>query len=101
MNYAHHYWLDHYGEKPGKSVFTRFEGESHRLYQLLDAQLGKQKYVALVDRPTIADYSFYSWVNIASFGKLDISGYKNINRWLEELRADKDIQNADEKLPKT
>ncbi|CAO1615852.1 unnamed protein product [Parajaminaea phylloscopi] len=100
VNYAHHYWKGTYDEEPCKSVFTRFEGEAHRLYQLLDQQLGRQKYVALPDRATIADWSFYSWVNIASFGKLDISGYKNVVRWLDELRADKQIQAADDKLPK-
>jgi glutathione S-transferase len=91
VNYAHHYWKGTYGEEPCKSVFTRFEGESHRLYKLLDDQLGRQaargsQWIAL-DRPTIADYSFYAWVTIAGFGKLDISGYSNVTKWLETLRA--------------
>lgn len=99
VNYAHHYWEATYSEAPCKSVFTRFEGESHRLYELLDAQLGRSKYVAL-DRPTIADYAFYPWVAIAGFGKLDISKYKNVTRWCDELNNDADVKKADGKLPK-
>ncbi|CAO1614853.1 unnamed protein product [Sympodiomycopsis kandeliae] len=104
VNYAHHYWKPTYGEEPCKSVFTRFEGETHRLYKLLDEQLQHQQargsqWVAL-DRPTIADYSFYPWVNIASFGKIDISPYKHVTKWLDALNADKQVKDADAKLPK-
>lgn len=105
LNYYHHYWEATYNEKPCKSVFTRFEGDSHRLYKVLDEQLGRQaqrgsQWIAL-DRPTIADFAFYSWVNIAEFGKLDISGYKNVAKWRQMLTADKDVKEADSKLPKS
>ncbi len=66
---SHHYWEGTYGEKPQKSAFTRFEGESARLYQVLEDQLKKQQqrgssFIAL-DRPTIADFAFWSWTRIA------------------------------------
>ena len=104
VNYAHHYWEGTYGEKPCKSVFTRFEGETHRLYKVLEQQLeaqnGKGKKFIATDRLSIADISFYVWVNIASFGKVDLSPYKNVNAWLENIRADPQVQSADKKLPK-
>ena len=105
LNYAHHYWEATYGEKASKADFTRFEGESHRLYKVLDDQLAAQakrgsQWVAL-DRPTIADFAFYPWVNIAAFGKLDISSYKNVTKWVATLTADKDVKTADSKLPKS
>lgn len=98
-------WEPTYGEKPCKSVFTRFEGEAHRLYQILDNQLGRQAqrgspWIAL-DRATLADYAFYPWVNIAGFGKLDLSPYKNVNKWLEAIQNDQQVQSADKKLPKS
>ena len=67
VNFAHHYWQS-YGEEPQKSVFTRFEGETARLYTLLDEQLARQQkrgshFVAL-DRPTIADFAFWPWVRM-------------------------------------
>lgn len=104
LNYVHHYWEPTYGEKASKADLTRFEGESHRLYQILDDQLGAQQkrgsqYIAL-DRPTIADFAFYPWVHIAGFGKLDISKYKNVVKWHDTLEADKDVKTADSKLPK-
>ncbi|PWN22627.1 glutathione S-transferase [Microstroma glucosiphilum] len=105
VNFLHHYWKGAYGEEPQKSAFTRFEGETHRLYKILDDQLARQssrgsQYIAL-DRPTIADYSFYAWVNIASFGKVDISPYTHVVKWLETINADPQIKAADDKLPKS
>jgi glutathione S-transferase len=66
----------------------------------MDDQLAKSKFIAL-DRPTIADFAFYSWVNIAEFGKLDISQYKNVGKWRQAMKDDKDVQTADSKLPKS
>lgn len=68
------FWESSYGEKTPKSALTRFEGESYRLYQILEDQLKRQNargspWVAL-DRPTIADWAFFPWVRIASIGKL-------------------------------
>lgn len=105
LNYYHHYWESTYSEKPSKSVFTRFDGECHRLYAILEAQLQKQKargskFIAL-DRPTLADISFYPWINIAGFGKLDLSPYPEVQSWLKALQADGDVVKADSKLPKS
>jgi glutathione S-transferase len=81
-----------------------FEGETHRLYELLDSQLAQQaqrgsQWIAL-DRPTIADFTFYPWVAIAGFGKIDTAPYKHVTKWLQTLQADKDVKTADSKLPK-
>jgi glutathione S-transferase len=105
LNYVHHYWEPTYGEKATKADLTRFDGESHRLYKVLDDQLAAQakrgsQWIAL-DRPTIADFAFYPWVHIASFGKLDISSYKNVVKWHDTLAADKEVKEADSKLPKS
>lgn len=59
LNYALHYWLSTYGEEASKSVFTRFEGETHRLYKLLDEQLEQQaargsQWIALVSGRDLA-----------------------------------------------
>ncbi|UZJ51427.1 hypothetical protein CBS101457_000747 [Exobasidium rhododendri] len=94
-----------YGVEASKADLTRFEGESYRLYQVLDDQLAAQAkkgsaWIAL-DRPTIADYAFYPWVHIAGFAKLDITPYKNVVKWHAALEADKDVQEADSKLPKS
>jgi glutathione S-transferase len=57
------------------------------------------KFIA-TDRLSIADISFFAWVNIAGFGKVDLSPYKYVNAWLDNLKADSEIQAADKKLPK-
>ena len=86
------------------TCYRSFEGETHRLYELLDSQLAQQaqrgsQWVAL-DRPTIADFTFYPWVAIAGFGKIDTAPYKHVTKWLQTLQADKDVKTADSKLPK-
>ncbi|PWY97338.1 glutathione S-transferase [Testicularia cyperi] len=100
--FAHNYWEGAYGEKPRKDVFTRFEGETHRLVKLLEDQLAKQKqrgsdFIAL-DRPTIADFAFWPWIRIAGFGKLDFSSYPNVTKWCETIENDAHSKKAMEKL---
>jgi len=57
-------------------------------------------FIAL-DRPTLADFSYYPWVNIAGFGKLDLSPYPEVGNWLKALQKDGDVVKADSKLPKS
>jgi len=103
VNYVHHYWEQTYGEKPQKSAFTRFEGETARLYQVLEDQLKRQEqrgssFIAL-DRPTIADFAFWPWVRIASFGNIDLSPYPAVQKWCATIENDAKSQAAVGKLP--
>ncbi len=100
LNWGIHYFESAYGEAPQKAFFTRFEGETHRLYKLLDDRLAQQKFVGLPDRVTIADLAFVSWVNIYEFAKLDIKQpYPHVYKWLEQLRAEPQFKKASDKLP--
>ena len=103
VNFLHHYWSGAYGEKPQKSAFTRFEGETARLYQVLEDQLQKQEqrgssFIAL-DRPTIADFAFWTWVRIAGFGNIDLSPYPAVQKWCATIENDAKSQAAIQKLP--
>ncbi|GAC77432.1 glutathione S-transferase [Moesziomyces antarcticus T-34] len=103
VNYLIHYWQGTYGEEPQKSAFTRFEGEAARLYQVLEDQLKKQQqrgssFIAL-DRPTIADFAFWTWVRIASFGNIDLSPYPAVQKWCATIENDAKSQAAVAKLP--
>lgn len=103
VNFLYHYWQGAYGEKPQKSAFTRFEGETARLYQVLEDQLSKQQqrgssFIAL-DRPTIADFAFWPWVRIAGFGNIDLSPYPAVRKWCAALENDAKSQAAIHKLP--
>lgn len=106
LNFARSYWELSYGEIPSKGVLTRFEGEIHRLYKLLNDQLAGQaeknsQWIAL-DRPTLADFAFYPWVNLAVHGEysFEVSSYKHLVRWHKTMSTDKDVQAADVMLPK-
>ncbi|UZJ55578.1 hypothetical protein CBS101457_004898 [Exobasidium rhododendri] len=106
LHNVHHFWQLMYGEKASESDFTRFDGESRRLYKVLDDRLAEQsrrgsQWIAL-DRPTIADFAFFPRVRIAhSIAKLDLSPYKNIVDWHDRLAADKEVMEADSRLPKS
>jgi glutathione S-transferase len=95
LNVAHIYWEKFYDEKPSSGVFARFVTESHRLYKVLDDRLAAQaekgsQWIAL-DRQTIADHAFYSWVRIAPYAKLDISQYTHVVQWRDALAVDEAV----------
>lgn len=103
MNFLVHYWQGAYGEAPQKSAFTRFEGETYRLYQVLEDQLKRQEargssFIAL-DRPTIADFAFWTWARIAGFGNIDLSPYPTVQKWCATIENDAKSQAAIQKLP--
>lgn len=90
-----------YGEEPSQSVFTCFENEFQRLYNTLDNQLTLQaqkgsQWITL-DRPSIADFAFHTWVRIAFTGEQDISQYTHVVKWRDALAADKEVERAQSK----
>jgi GST-like protein len=68
------------------AAIERFTKEAERLFKVLDKRLGESKYLA--GDFSIADIINFTWPNAArTFIGLDLSGYKNLTRWLDELAA--------------
>jgi glutathione S-transferase len=59
---------------------------SQQLLGLIDEELSGQKWLA-GDHATIADVALYAYVARAPEGGIDLSGYNQIRRWLNEVEA--------------
>ena len=67
-------------------AIERFTKESERLFRVLDKRLGDERYLA--GEFSIADIMNFTWPNAArTFIGMDLTGYKNLSRWLDELQA--------------
>ena len=65
---------------------ARYRKEVARLYGVLDAQLGKQRYVA-GDFYSIADSAIYPWASLWEGQQQTLNDKPNLSRWLDELAA--------------
>ncbi|KAK2626113.1 hypothetical protein QTJ16_004375 [Diplocarpon rosae] len=65
----------------------RYVGESERLYGVLDIQLADRDFLVGPGRGkySIADIASFSWVNVAYFAGVDLSKFKNVERWWKSI----------------
>jgi glutathione S-transferase len=65
----------------------RYVGESERLYGILDIQLADRDYLVGPGRGkySIADIASFSWVNWAYFAGVDLSKFKNVEKWWKRI----------------
>jgi glutathione S-transferase len=94
---------NHIGNAMGKLLFNRvihkfFEAPSNqkeieeaegfldRFLPIIDAQLGKTKYLAS-DELSIADLMLLAWLDPAELVGFDLSNYGNIVKWRKDLKS--------------
>jgi GSH-dependent disulfide-bond oxidoreductase len=66
-------------------AIERFTKEAERLFRVLDKRLGEVPYLA--GEYSIADIMNFTWPNAArTFIGMDLSAYKHLTRWLDELQ---------------
>ena len=82
LGQAHHF--NFYAKIKNQYSIDRYSNEANRLYQVLDTQLSKNKYVA-GNKFTIADISILPWSRSYEKQNVDIEKYKNVVRWRNEL----------------
>jgi GST-like protein len=90
----------------GKSEFAekRFLDLGKKIYEYLDKQLAKSKYLAC-DEYTIADIATFPWLCRHEWHDVGIKKYKNLSRWYEDISKRKavikgyDPENLGEKIP--
>lgn len=61
----------------------RYQGETKRLYRVMDKRLGEVEYLA--GDYSIADMATYPWVKINHFHEIEIDEYPNVKRWREDV----------------
>jgi len=78
---------------------NRFSMETKRQLDVLDRQLAERPYIA-GDDYTIADIAIWPWYGALAQGKLyndsgtflEVDGYKNVQRWTNEIAARKAVK---------
>ncbi len=81
---AHHFMRAKKDEVPYGS--ERYGNEAKRLYGVMDAQLGRNKYLSGAEY-TIADIATYPWVARHEWHRVDLGAFPNVKRWYEALGA--------------
>ena len=67
-------------------AIDRFTKEAERLFRVLDGRLATVPYLA--GDYSIADITNFTWPRAArTFLGMDLSGYRHLTRWLDELEA--------------
>lgn len=74
------YWPDKI-----QSVIDRYQGETARLFGVLDARLGDHEFLA--GDYSIADIANWCWVRTHKWSGVDIEPFPNLSRWLDVIRA--------------
>jgi len=74
------YWPDKI-----QSVIDRYQGETARLFGVLDARLGDHEFLA--GDYSIADIANWCWVRTHKWSGVDIEPFPNLRRWLDVIRA--------------
>lgn len=64
-------------------AMERYSKETRRLYQVLDAQLVDNEYIA--GDYSIADLATWPWCRIHEWSMIDIDDLVHLNRWLEVM----------------
>ena len=84
---------------PGKAPYAeeRYLKEAHRLYGVLDKQLGTHDYVA--GDYSIADIAIWPWVSRYEWQTVDLNKYPNVKRWYTAIANRPAVQKG-YKVPK-
>ncbi len=75
-----HVFLEYFPERI-PSIIDRYKKECIRLYGVLDEQLNNKDYIC--GDLSIADFAMFPWINLYAWADLEITNFKNINRWLQ------------------
>ena len=66
-------------------AIDRYQGESRRLFTVLDAHLGQHRFLA--GDYSIADIASFAWVRTHNWSGVSVDGLPNLQRWLAEIEA--------------
>ncbi|MEI6802506.1 MAG: glutathione binding-like protein [Burkholderiales bacterium] len=72
------------------SVIDRYQGESKRLFRVLDGQLKDHEYLA--GDYSIADIANWAWVRTHRWSGVDMDDLPHLKRWRDQLRARPAVQ---------
>lgn len=80
-----HYFNNTHPEKNlHPSVYERFRDETHRIWSVFEKRLEHREWLAL-NRFTIADIAVYTWLKVAPYGNLDLSGFPKLKAYFDKI----------------
>lgn len=82
-----------------QSVIDRYQGESKRLFRVLDTHLKTHEYLA--GDYSIADIANWAWVRTHRWSGVDIDDLPHLKRWRDQIRARPAVQRGIERPPST
>ncbi|WND02984.1 glutathione S-transferase N-terminal domain-containing protein [Temperatibacter marinus] len=71
-------------------VIDRYQNESRRLFEVLDARLGESEWLA--DDYSIADIANWCWVRTYKWSGVSREGLDNLDRWLKAMKEKPSLQ---------
>jgi len=74
-------------------AIERFQGETRRLYEVVNERLGKCTYIA-GDHYCIADMALYPWLEYHQWAGVSVADLPHLQRWLEEVRQRPAVERA-------
>ena len=92
---THHFRRNAPHETYGLDRYTK---ETHRLYKVLDARLGKSEYVA-GSQYSIADIAIYPWVARFGLHQIEWDDVPNVKRWYDSIGSRPAVRRGMEILP--
>ncbi len=78
-----------------QSVIDRYQGESKRLFRVLDGHLQDHEYLA--GDYSIADIANWAWVRTHRWSGVDMDDLPHLKRWRDQLRARPAVQRGIER----
>lgn len=82
-------WFRYMPEKFPLAI-ERYQGETRRLYEVLDRRLGESEYLA--GEYSIADMACWPWVRVHGWAGVSVEGLPNLERWRNAIRAREAVQ---------
>lgn len=71
-------------------AINRYQGETRRLYRIMDKRLGDVPYLG--GEYSIADVAVYPWIVVRWLHEIDIEDYPNVERWYRDVGAREAVQ---------
>ncbi len=71
-------------------AIDRYQGESRRLFGVLDARLKEHEFLA--GDYSIADIANWAWVRTHKWSGVSLDGLPNLQRWVDAIRARPAVQ---------
>lgn len=85
-------WFMRQDEKVPMAI-ARYQTESHRLTEVLEARLSTQPWLA-GDEYSIADIANFGWLRVATYAGIDLANYPSVERWVQIVEARPAVQRA-------